>query len=233
MDMQGKPIGNTPTGVKVIHTTPADPIQEGPGGITSDSLAADSARRGGAFSSEQPLGVSGSASTLNNTDTSGATTLEPSRDAESRSDKLGGAAGARSGAKYAEGVGGQGEFSGVHDQHGYVGGPTGARSAQQTTSSGSDNSDSAPSHAGDVTQANVGGRKPKGANITEGGIDDSMPNASFGGDIGTDDDPGRAALGNFQRKDAESGLDAGGAPRQKGVSGFEKGYGTLSSEENA
>lgn len=84
-----------------------------------------------------------------------------------------------------------------------------------------------------MSQQNVGGKKPKGTNITEGGIDDLMPNASFSGEIGTDDDPGRAALGNFQTKDAESGLDAGGGPRQKGVTGFEKGYGTLASEENA
>lgn len=60
-----------------------------------------------------------------------------------------------------------------------------------------------------------------------------MPNASFGGEVGTDNDPGRVALGGFQRANAESGPDAAGGPRQKDVSGYDKGYGTLNSDETA
>lgn len=84
-----------------------------------------------------------------------------------------------------------------------------------------------------MTQTHVGGQKPKGTDITEGGIDDTMPNASFGGDIGTKGDPGRAALGKFQKENAEVGADAAGGPRQKGVSGYDKGYGVLNSEDTA
>ena len=59
--------------------------------------------------------------------------------------------------------------------------------------------------------------KPKGQNITEGGFDSSAPNASFNSDIGGKNDPGRAALQDLQRADAQAGGDAGAGPRQSGV----------------
>jgi len=70
---------------KVKDTGATDP--ENPGLIAADSLAAESKRGGGAFSSNpnsEPIGVEGSKSTLANTDTSGATVLDPAADAEAR-----------------------------------------------------------------------------------------------------------------------------------------------------
>lgn len=73
-----------------VKTDPAgrqDPIREGAGPITSDSLAAESIRQHGGFSQNRdaaPLGVTSENSTLSNTDTSAATELRPAKDAETR-----------------------------------------------------------------------------------------------------------------------------------------------------
>ena len=51
-----------------------NPVMEGAGAVASDSLAAESAKSGGKFGenrNSEPLSVSGSSSTFNNTDTSG------------------------------------------------------------------------------------------------------------------------------------------------------------------
>jgi len=61
-----------------------------------------------------------------------------------------------------------------------------------------------------------GGAKPKGKNLTEGGFDGSEPNASFSAEIGSSDDPGRAALGKLQRQANDAASDAA-APRDKHV----------------
>lgn len=79
-----------PTHGKKVTTDPAgrrDPIVEGAGPVTSDSLAAESIRQHGGFSQNRdaaPLGVTSENSTLNNTDTSAATELRPAKDAETR-----------------------------------------------------------------------------------------------------------------------------------------------------
>jgi len=79
--------------------------------------------------------------------------------------------------------------------------------------------DTAPSY---VHAAHAAGGKPKGKNLTEGGFDDDdddvSKNASFNSDIGDENDPGRGAEDKFARENA-SGADAGGGPRQKGISG--------------
>ena len=62
------------------------------------------------------------------------------------------------------------------------------------------------------------GNAPHGKNIQEGGFDSGAPNASFNAEIGGKNDPGRVALNEAQRKQAESGPDAGAGPRQGGVS---------------
>lgn len=87
------------------------------GPIASDSLAAESLSSGGAFANNENvhrMDVTGS-STLNNADTSNATELPPAPDAARRdgNDK----------AKYPEGAG-KPSFPGMHDEHGYVGGPS-------------------------------------------------------------------------------------------------------------
>lgn len=93
-----------------------NPIQEPSGPITNDSLAAESATQGGAFSQNrgaQPMGVSAGQSTVRNTDTSAATKLDSNADTQDR---------------YPEGLGGQGNYPGAHlPESGYVGGPTSAQ----------------------------------------------------------------------------------------------------------
>jgi hypothetical protein len=88
-------------------------------------------------------------------------------------------------------------------------------------------------YAGAADQArNPGELKPKGKNITEGGFDESAPNASFNQDIGGKDDPGRVAEANYQLRDAQPGADAAGGPRQAGVTG-QTTYDALNSDEAA
>lgn len=53
-------------------------------------------------------------------------------------------------------------------------------------------------------------QKPKGQNVKEGGFDGSAPNASFNTAIGTNKDPGRAALEGFQKSNADA-VSGGGA----------------------
>ncbi|OAL35402.1 hypothetical protein AYO20_05252 [Fonsecaea nubica] len=103
--------------------------QEPTGPVASDSLAAESLKNRGGFtenSSAAPLGVRGDQSTLNNTDTSGATTLPPAESGSEREKKNALGAGADekgvAGLKYPEGAG-RAQFDGAHSaQGGYVGG---------------------------------------------------------------------------------------------------------------
>lgn len=75
--------------------------------------------------------------------------------------------------------------------------------------------DPAPSYVTSVTSA--GHTKPKGKNLTEGGFDDDPKNnASFNSDIGTEDDPGRAAELQFQKRQAAT---VGSGPKQSGITG--------------
>jgi len=66
--------------------------------------------------------------------------------------------------------------------------------------------------------------KPKGANVTEGGFQGDEPNASFHTDIGSENDPGRAALNRLERTNFESAVDAGAPTRQQGVDQSTGGY---------
>ncbi|KAK4693608.1 hypothetical protein P7C71_g3827, partial [Lecanoromycetidae sp. Uapishka_2] len=134
MDMQGTPLGSSDTGMKNTSDPEryTNPSTEGAGAVASDSLAADSARSGGGFGENrdsQPLSTSGSSSTFNNTDTSGATTLAPAPDAAEREAKAAWSetadeAKGPGGQKYPEGAGGQPKFPGQHSMNGYAGGPT-------------------------------------------------------------------------------------------------------------
>ena len=110
-------------------------------------------------------------------------------------------------------------------------GTTGDQGKDDGTTSGGSKVDIAPSYVTlDVLNPPVSA-KPQGKNLTEGGFDsDDSKNASFNADIGSEDDPSRLAEGAFQRREAESGPDAGGGPRQSGVTG--KGqYNELQSQE--
>ena len=65
----------------------------------------------------------------------------------------------------------------------------------------------------------AGGGLPKGRNLTEGGFEsDDSKNASFNGDIGGKNDPGRLAEEKFIRDNANASEHAG-MPRQPGFTG--------------
>lgn len=217
MDLQGNPLPHGARSTKVT-TDPRSqqPINEPSGPITNDSLAAESVRQGGAFSGNrgaEPMGVSGNQSTVNNTDTSSATTLPPTSVGglrENREDQQ----------KYPEALGGQGNFPGTHlSQSGYTGGTTAAKqelginAGEYSTASGSGrsqyNAGQAPSYVSDVT-GDIQHPKPDGRNIQEGGFDSNdAHNASFNAEIGSEQDPGREAINQFQRKNARTANDSG------------------------
>ncbi|PYI06832.1 hypothetical protein BO78DRAFT_386489 [Aspergillus sclerotiicarbonarius CBS 121057] len=256
MDLQGQPIppGQRSTKVTSDPERRNNPIQEPSGPVTNDSLAAESATKGGAFSQNrgaQPMGVSAGQSTVRTTNTRGATKLDSNADTQE---------------KYPEALGGQGAYPGVHElKSGYVGGPTSAkrdlginqgqypasqklsqqgqgqgqgqgRQQQSAPASGSGyhsqyNAGAAPSYTEDMT-SHLGNTKPKGANLKEGNIPHDAPNASYTTDIGSENDPGRYAQAGFQRKAAESGPDGTSAGRQKGVDN-QHWYQPLQSDQRA
>jgi hypothetical protein len=177
-------------------TDPRAPeIQEGAGAVASDSLAAESTREGGGFSSNknsEPLGVSGANSTFANTNTSGATTLSPAINSEARDIDSG---------TYPDALGGQSKDTTVED----------------TTRGSSGNAGVAPTY---VNSQFVDESGPKGKNLTEGGFTDSDgKNASFNGQIGRKNDPGRLAEEKFVRDNANASESAG-MPLQGGDTGY-------------
>ena len=162
--------------------------------------------------------MSGSNSNFNNTDTSGATKLPPASVGTRRED-------INRQERYPEALGGQGDFPGPHpNQSGYVGGSTAMKEDYSAAHAGSGqqrsqyNAGQAPSYVSELTGGSFGQGKPKGKNLQEGGFDsDPRYNASFNSEIGSRNDPGRVGENDMQRRVAESGPDAAGGPRQKGV----------------
>ncbi len=142
----------------------------------------------------------------NTTDTSNATRLEPAPDAEARKASEEWSENAQLNAGSA--LGGKG---GTFGTGGTLGGSSGgSASSGGTTSSGSAASGGVTSSAGNVSGSSESAApQPKGKNITEGGFDSEAPNASFGTDIGGENDPGRAAL---DRVDVP--VSRGAGPRQ-------------------
>lgn len=247
MDMQGTPIGNTSGGTKVTSDprTFNNPIQERAGQVASDSLAAESTRQGGGFSENrgsEPLDVSGSKSTLNTTDTSGATTLPKAPDAPARD-------GSDTQERYPEALGGQGTFPGSHvPVEGYVGGSSQAKrdlgiqqSGEYVTTVQQDRGMEPPEARGSGQQGgpapnyvmstvrNVGSTNMPGKNVTQGDVNPNAKNASFESDIGTKQDPGRLAENKFQRTVAKSGHDTGYPSTSERI----QHYGALKVDERA
>jgi len=107
-------------------------------------------------------------------------------------------------------------------------------------SAGSGNNSSSGGSSGSYASATGGqpsseNQKPKGANITEGGFDSSAPNASFNGDVGGKNDPGRLAETAMAKSAAESGA-AGGDNTVTSKSGLTKegaGYEALGGDAPA
>jgi len=199
-----------PTSYGTKVTDPNAIVKESAGPVASDSLAAESTRSGGGFAENrggEPLGVSGSNSTFANTNTSGATRLDPASDAEARQaqedwaeEKKLGSAGT-----YPDALGGQAKGLAVENTQ---------RSG--TGGSNSGNGATAPSY---VSSQYIKDDKPKGQNLTEGGFDSNdSKNASFTTDIGSKNDPGRLAEQKFQRENMQNAGDAG-FPRDQGAPG--------------
>lgn len=83
-------------------------------------------------------------------------------------------------------------------------------------------------NAGGVTSEG-GYQKPKGKNLTEGGFSSDTPNASFGTKIGGGGDPGRVALGEFEKRNARAGDDIG----REGAGRSENAFEGLGRDEDA
>ncbi|KAI9708196.1 MAG: hypothetical protein M1820_004150 [Bogoriella megaspora] len=205
-----------------VTTDPAsynNPKIEGTGTVTSDSLAAESLSRGGAYASNNPNAAAMSqpsySTTTNTTDTSNATTLPPAADAEARDAQQGWREETQINAGRS-----LGKEAGVGPTYNTPGGDS------STSSSG-----------GGLTDRETGGAisgmsKPHGKNVTEGGFDfDSAPNASFNNEIGGKNDPGRLGENKALRETAEAGGVAATGPRQRTVGG-ENIYDTVG-EDNA
>jgi hypothetical protein len=200
--------------IKQVKDPNAPEIQEGAGAITSDSLAAESTREGGKFAENrdsEPQGVSGSISTIANTNTSGATRLDPAPDAETRS------------------------TSNKSMHPGSLGEESSGLAVQDTSQSnngavrGVSDAGIAPTH---VASKYVDGGLPKGKNLTEGGFDSNDgKNPSFTSEIGSQNDPGRLAEQKFQMENADAAEDAG-MPRQQGITG-DNSFDALGGETSA
>lgn len=196
-------------------------IEEKPGPITSDSLAAESTRSGGAFAANpdsEPQGVAGPNSTFTTTNTSGALRLDPAPDAEARLET-------------------DEQMLGAGDAHLRVGD---TKDAAVTNTHGSNETggttrkvEKAPSYVTSYLARQNGygyPQVPKGKNLKEGGFEsDDRMNASFNSDIGMENDPGRVAERVFETVNADGDETF---PRQKGVTGDDR-YSALENETSA
>lgn len=86
----------------------------------------------------------------------------------------------------------------------------------------------APSY---VSSQYVDGRGPKGEGLKEGIEGKEGKNASFNGEIGGENDPGRAALDKIVRENADRG-EIAGMPKQQGSGGGNE-FETLKSDTPA
>ncbi|KAI9670017.1 MAG: hypothetical protein M1831_007053 [Alyxoria varia] len=233
------PPSDAVAGGKANTQAPSDgrTVEEGPGHIPSDSLAAESVRGEGSFAASESRGadvssVPGRSTTANTTDTSGATVLPPSSDAPSRftASEKGGEY--RTPAQAPTGKEATGEYYSAQGAVRADAGQVGPGDATYDTSSGrqqgsyagaASSNSSAPSQAsyGGAAPATMnpnnhltsGQARPKGANITEGGFDPAdHPNASLaeGGTeaVGGDYDPARRMEGTLEHSNARAGFDA-------------------------
>lgn len=183
-------------------------VEERPGHITSDSLAAESLKNDGSFAANQSnVGYSSQPSrstTANTHDTSGATRLPATSDSTSRlPDNY-----AQGQYQTASSTSNPAERSGdAYYSKGLDGGVTGSSDAG-SGAYGSNNAGTAPGYAGNRGLSSEQA-KPKGS-VREGGdILGSEPNASFNSEIGTRNDPGRFAEQGFANANSRSAADAG------------------------
>ncbi|KAF2431312.1 hypothetical protein EJ08DRAFT_649113 [Tothia fuscella] len=212
----------------------SEPVRdEAVGAITSDSLAAESLAEGGGFAdghataSKQPS----KGTTLNNEDTSAARTLDPAVDSEARlaTEEWNESAQFKAGRNLDSSGGGQSVQS--NKKGGEYGGSLGRNrdddDDDDKEEKGKSQGATAPSYTRDDRDETT--QKPKGRNITEGGFDDSAPNASFNQDIGGKNDPGRLAEQKFAKDNASNPTRGG---KEEAIDSEGK-YDVLKSEEEA
>ena len=138
--------------------------------------------------------------------------------------------------KYPEGSDGQSGFPGQHNEDGYVDGSASANEQIGFESSGAyRTSSSVDQTAGQTKSSRVqqsSSGQPSGRGVTEGGFDsNSENNASFNTELGTEDDPGRQAIKDMQKK-SQAASGATGPRQPPGQEGTGP-YDTLNSEEQA
>lgn len=187
-------------------------IEESPGEIINDSLAADSLRSGGQFADGHASisGQKAAGSTAANKDTSSATTLGPAPDAEARlaTEEWNESASLNASRNLNET---KGEYNTV--------GGTGSAHTIGT----------APSAQG---RDGSKGEQPKGKNLTEGGFDEGASNASYV-DVESGRNPSRFAELEFERRNA-GGLVSEGSMGSRVGGVTDKGqYGNLDRDESA
>ncbi|KAJ9617665.1 uncharacterized protein PV06_08048 [Exophiala oligosperma] len=241
-----------------IH--PDQAPQEPTGQVAADSLAAESLSRRGEFSKNvhaEASSVSGSSSTLNNTDTSAAKVLRPAPDSAARGDddeqtSPGGEAAAPAGASdFGASTTLQGSKTGPDPNIKSSGTNTG--SSTGTSTGVRPHVDVAPGYTASVTgtAAPKGTYQPKGDNLEDADETETMPKGpkTFVGDVGGQDDPGRSAEQKFvarntggvepntssgdpggraQRRAADSTASGGAVVGEQGGS-----FGALSGSERA
>lgn len=208
-------IGLAPTDSSAQVTTDPEtlnnPKNENPGIVPKDSLAGESIREGGSFAANAdargPMDQKAAGLTANTTDTSGATRLDPAVDAEARqaSEEWGESAKIHAGAEL-------GKQAGVGPTYNTPSGGAGAGSGGMVSGDQIADTTNQASTGAAIPPSVAGG--PKGANLTEGGFDESAPHAKFDVEPGSKQDTGRQAL-----LDTDVPVSGGAGPRQGGVSG--------------
>jgi hypothetical protein len=209
-----------------VTTDPASKhasAHEAVGVVTSDSLAGESLKGDGSFGEGNPKAAASKqpskSTNTNNTDTSGATKLNPAVDAEAR-----------------EATEGWGETQQLNAGSG-LGKDTGKGPTYATSTSASGASGGASNtEGGDVTGGYAGASdharapgelKPKGKGLTE--TDDLEGKTAFG-EVGTDQDPSRKAEIDMAKRDAMPGGAAAAAKDTSAQDGGSK-FSGLSDEQ--
>jgi len=183
-----------------------NPVHEGVGTVTSDSLAGESLKGDGAFGQGNPKAAASkqpsSSTTTNNTDTSNATRLDPAVDAHAREAQDG-----WNEEKTISSGQGLGKESGVGPTYNTIGSSVNSsgdtRGVSTGTSGGSDGvqGNIAPTGGYAGQDLDTGVFKPKGKNVTE---DPELKGNSKFGEVGTEDDPARLAELELAKRDATS-----------------------------
>jgi hypothetical protein len=181
-----------------------NPIYESGGTITSDSLAGESQNSGGSFGAGNPKATASKqpskSTNTNNTDTSGATRLDPAVDAHAREAQDG-----WSEESQLQSGKGLGKESGVGPTYNTIGSSVNSsgttRGVSTGTAGGADvQGNIAPTAGYSHTAQDLG--KPKGKNITE---DPELTGKTAFGKVGTKMDAGRQAELDFAKRAANAG----------------------------